>query len=260
MNPEENDVETPEAEILELKHPNPLHTITPLSKYLATALFVALPFLGGWVGYTYSPEKVVEVQRVVVQEIDVIDNKLTANDSQSFTENLQDKQTLVTYRHDDLGIEFDYPEIFQVNPVTGDYAGVLGLNFYYKDASGKEVDSIDGFSMQVFEASSFEDMVASRMSFYNSSKISTPDFAKFDEYDARIDSASKPPYPSFYTYEITSINGYPSLLHRRNSGDLIGSLYSVDIWIGTNQYVSISTEGDKDTLDLIYRSVRPIVE
>lgn len=39
-----------------------LHKVTPLSKYLAMALFVALPFLGGWIGYTYAPEKVVEVE------------------------------------------------------------------------------------------------------------------------------------------------------------------------------------------------------
>lgn len=42
-----------------------LHKVTPLSKYLAMALFVALPFLGGWIGYTHAPEKVVEVERIV---------------------------------------------------------------------------------------------------------------------------------------------------------------------------------------------------
>ncbi len=36
-----------------------LHKVTPLSKYLAIALFVTLPFVGGWIGYNYAPEKVV---------------------------------------------------------------------------------------------------------------------------------------------------------------------------------------------------------
>lgn len=45
-----------------------LHTVTPLSKYLAMALFVLLPFIGGWVGYTFAPEKVVEVEKPVVIE------------------------------------------------------------------------------------------------------------------------------------------------------------------------------------------------
>ncbi len=46
-----------------------LHTITPISKYLAMALFIILPFIGGWIGYAYAPLKVVEVERVVVKEV-----------------------------------------------------------------------------------------------------------------------------------------------------------------------------------------------
>lgn len=34
-----------------------LKKVTPLSKYLAMVLFVALPFIGGWIGYTLVPEK-----------------------------------------------------------------------------------------------------------------------------------------------------------------------------------------------------------
>lgn len=42
-----------------------LKKVTPLSKYLAMVLFIILPFLGGWIGYTYAPEKIV-VHEVVV--------------------------------------------------------------------------------------------------------------------------------------------------------------------------------------------------
>ena len=35
-------------------------TVTPFSKYLALALVIALPFIGGWVGYTYAPVKIVK--------------------------------------------------------------------------------------------------------------------------------------------------------------------------------------------------------
>ncbi len=45
-------------------------TVTPLSKYLAMVLFVLLPFFGGWIGYTYAPEKVVEVEKVVIKEVE----------------------------------------------------------------------------------------------------------------------------------------------------------------------------------------------
>lgn len=44
---------------------NPLHQVTPLSKYLALALFVGLPFLSGWIGYSHAPVKIVEVVRSV---------------------------------------------------------------------------------------------------------------------------------------------------------------------------------------------------
>jgi hypothetical protein len=39
-----------------------LFCVTPLSKYLAMALFVAMPFLGGWVGYQYAPVQIIEVE------------------------------------------------------------------------------------------------------------------------------------------------------------------------------------------------------
>jgi len=56
-----------QTEVNEIKQ-SPLHTITPLSKYLAMGLFIILPFLGGWIGYTYAPEKVVEVEKEVEVE------------------------------------------------------------------------------------------------------------------------------------------------------------------------------------------------
>lgn len=43
----------------------PLQKVTLVSKYLALALFIIMPFIGGWIGYTYAPEKVVGIERVV---------------------------------------------------------------------------------------------------------------------------------------------------------------------------------------------------
>jgi hypothetical protein len=42
----------------------PLMNVTPLSKYLALALVITLPFIGGWIGYTVAPVPVVESQPV----------------------------------------------------------------------------------------------------------------------------------------------------------------------------------------------------
>ena len=43
-----------------------LQEVTPLSKYVALALFATMPFIGGYIGYKYAPEKIIEVERVVV--------------------------------------------------------------------------------------------------------------------------------------------------------------------------------------------------
>ena len=43
-----------------------LHKVTLVSKTLAMILFIVLPFVGVYIGYTYSPEKIIEVERVIV--------------------------------------------------------------------------------------------------------------------------------------------------------------------------------------------------
>lgn|GEM_PF-3778350 len=42
-----------------------LTKVTPFSKALAAILFIIMPFVGLYIGYTYAPEKVVEVERIV---------------------------------------------------------------------------------------------------------------------------------------------------------------------------------------------------
>lgn len=54
----------PEAPAATVVREDSWNTVTPLSKFLAMALFVALPFVGGYVGYTFSPEKMVEIPAV----------------------------------------------------------------------------------------------------------------------------------------------------------------------------------------------------
>ena len=54
----------------EIKEKSCLYQVTPFSKYLALALFVILPFLGGYIGYSYAPEKVVEVEKEVIREVE----------------------------------------------------------------------------------------------------------------------------------------------------------------------------------------------
>lgn len=62
--------ETHAQEFVQVEQKSVLHQVTPLSKYLAMALFIILPFIGGWIGYTYAPEKVVEVEKEVIRYVE----------------------------------------------------------------------------------------------------------------------------------------------------------------------------------------------
>lgn len=56
MEPQQNQAESVIA---------PLKKVTPLSKYLAMMLFIFMPFLGGWIGYTLAPVEIIEVEREI---------------------------------------------------------------------------------------------------------------------------------------------------------------------------------------------------
>jgi hypothetical protein len=60
-------------EEVQVEQKSQLHQVTTLSKYLAMALFVILPFLSGYIGYVYAPEKVVEKE--VIREVECIVEK-----------------------------------------------------------------------------------------------------------------------------------------------------------------------------------------
>jgi hypothetical protein len=78
-----------------------LRKVTPLSKYLALVLFVALPFVGGWLGYQLASDREVtmaqnldkkdwalpdyETQQIR-SELDAIKNKLEKNHIEVFIE------------------------------------------------------------------------------------------------------------------------------------------------------------------------------
>ena len=65
-----------------VKQKDPLREVTPLSKYLALVLFVLLPFVGGYVGYTFAPEKVVEVKKTVYKDAEALNFETQTSDQQ----------------------------------------------------------------------------------------------------------------------------------------------------------------------------------
>lgn len=74
MNPENNNLSNPvESANVNDANTHSVNQVTPVSKYLAMALFIILPFLGGLVGYSLAPEKVVEVENIVTTKSDTVD-------------------------------------------------------------------------------------------------------------------------------------------------------------------------------------------
>lgn len=80
--------------------------VTPLSRYLSMFLFIALPFVGGYVGYRLALEKNVVMEGVVQSqryEDTSVDN-INAHNSQAAESN-----EVATYINNDYGFSFDYP-------------------------------------------------------------------------------------------------------------------------------------------------------
>jgi hypothetical protein len=104
-------------EVADVK-PSPLHTITPLSKYLAMVLFVILPFLGGWIGYSYAPE------RVVIHEEETSKNTgLKPSDSQK--EIVKPESGLEEKSPQEI-LETHFPALIDIN--VGDSFGAFAVN------------------------------------------------------------------------------------------------------------------------------------
>ena len=79
---------------------NNVFKVTPLSKYLAMALFTILPFLGGYLGYTFAPEKIMAVEKVVVKQVPIPYDLLREKTTES--EILQPENTMQV---DSVGID-----------------------------------------------------------------------------------------------------------------------------------------------------------
>jgi len=135
---------------VEKEKSSPLHKVTPLSKYLAMALFIVMPFIGGWIGYEYAPEKVVEVERVVVREEkneNTLDNTFKYLDIETglpahsqFTFDLyEDTSDWPLYENTEYGFSFKYPPGSRIKKLTQEDFDSQGWG---EKEKGKEVFSL----------------------------------------------------------------------------------------------------------------------
>ena len=98
MEPQQNEVESVIA---------PLKKVTSLSKYLALSLFIILPFLGGWIGYNLAPEKVLEVERILIKEVSTENSETKLSTTSTLF-------TQFTYQDTEINLAFELNNKFQV--------------------------------------------------------------------------------------------------------------------------------------------------
>ena len=82
-------------------HFAPLKKVTPLSKYLAMVIFIAMPFIGGWIGYQYAQQNIVVTEKSINTSIDIA---LTTDPVSESTE-------VVLQEGDDSKIKFLNPKV-----------------------------------------------------------------------------------------------------------------------------------------------------
>jgi len=110
-------------EPLEPQTLNQFTTVTNFSKVLATVLFVGLPFVGLYIGYTFAPEKVVEVERVVVHEVEKVPTPEVKGIIATTTVDMG--QYTVRYHTRAIEVIDDRGEVLQIIP--WDASGLAGL-------------------------------------------------------------------------------------------------------------------------------------
>ncbi|MES2966868.1 MAG: hypothetical protein V4668_03705 [Patescibacteria group bacterium] len=135
MNPNNNEMVSTQHNESKIAQPHPVNQITPVSKYLALALFIILPFLGAYIGYQLAPEKVVEVpvsimkEEIVAQEgniqslryIDSGDWNEYVNDADNFSKISVINNVLFASGMEDLVSITQSPYFVQLLSSTSDY-------------------------------------------------------------------------------------------------------------------------------------------
>lgn len=102
-----------------------LCTVTPFSKLVAAIVFIALPFLGAYVGYVYAPEKVVEVEKIIEVE-KVLKNQELPNPEVDEASNISDSSSPIYVLRTSYGKEFiDNTGLWS----SGSYEVVKVMNF-----------------------------------------------------------------------------------------------------------------------------------
>lgn len=163
MKPENLNIEEQISESESDKPESNLRKVTPLSKYLAMMLFIILPFLGGWIGYSYALEKEVIEEEVIIPDTKTINDE-PVSESPLVSEGEYKKIIDLTamnpltqvYYSENLGIAFTYFAEYQgVNLAATTEIG--GRVYVYKPNIKSTADDSADF-IEVFKKESSQSL------------------------------------------------------------------------------------------------------
>jgi len=117
-------MENETQEEVKIEQKSSLRQVTPLSKYLAMGLFIILPFLGGYAGYSFAPDKVVEIEKIVEIE--------NSEERESDTETVLQKGSFATNTIDqgEYTVELTPTQIIVKDNVTRQNVQTIEWNAY----------------------------------------------------------------------------------------------------------------------------------
>jgi hypothetical protein len=82
------------------------------SKYIILLpLVVVLPLFGAWIGYSYAPEKIIEIEKIVQVPVLIPEHITTTTTSTEVATDavVEETDVLRTYQNSEIGIAFEYP-------------------------------------------------------------------------------------------------------------------------------------------------------
>ncbi len=135
-----------ENPISEITATSAWNRVTPLSKYLAMTLFIVMPFIGGWIGYTYAPEKVVEVEKIVFVPV----QEEQSTEPVKTLESTDDKESVWNVAElEHVPFSMEYPPNWEFS-CCGD-TDTRSSHFFYKNrTTGEEYKKPDIIFTQYF--------------------------------------------------------------------------------------------------------------
>ena len=201
-----------------------LKRVTSLSKYASLSLFIALPFIGAYIGYKHSPEKIIEKTTTIEQGISAAEDSVVNNHS---SRNMIDGSTRVVINSlpvDSGSIRGGFPSEFQYYFDNGLYSVSFDIPEYvlysdqYADPKKSLIDSFSVHFSRYIEGDGEE--------FFMNYNVHHKDYCRLSLCELHSSSTAQfagREWESLGSYEYCDVGecGGSDYVYRRQVGDLV---------------------------------------